>query len=40
MEDVDLVRRLGRRRVSVLRSRAIANAVRYRQGWVCEARVQ
>lgn len=32
MEDVDVVRRIGRGRVSVLRSRAIANAERYRQG--------
>jgi rSAM/selenodomain-associated transferase 2 len=31
MEDVDLVRRLGRRRVVVLRSRAVTSAIRYRE---------
>lgn len=31
MEDVDLVRRLGRRRIALLRSRAITSAVRYRR---------
>lgn len=31
MEDIDLVRRLGGRRVSVLRSRALVSASRYRQ---------
>ncbi|MFA5948944.1 MAG: TIGR04283 family arsenosugar biosynthesis glycosyltransferase [Hyphomicrobium sp.] len=31
MEDVDIVRRLGRRRLSVLRSCAITSAVRYRR---------
>ncbi|MGH1417802.1 MAG: TIGR04283 family arsenosugar biosynthesis glycosyltransferase [Hyphomicrobiaceae bacterium] len=30
MEDVDIVRRIGRRRISVLRSQAITSAVRYR----------
>ncbi len=30
MEDVDLVRRLGRRRITLLRARAITSAVRYR----------
>ncbi len=35
MEDVDIVRRLGRRRVVMLRSRAITSAVRYRaEGYV------
>jgi rSAM/selenodomain-associated transferase 2 len=32
MEDVDLVRRIGRRRVTVMRSRAVTSAVRYQQG--------
>ena len=31
MEDVDLVRRLGRRRVMQLRARAVTSAVRYRR---------
>lgn len=31
MEDVDIVRRLGRRRLRVLRSRAVTSAVRYRR---------
>lgn len=31
MEDVDLVRRLGRRRLVVLRARAVTSAVRYRR---------
>ncbi len=31
MEDVDIVRRLGRRRIAILRSRAITSAVRYRR---------
>lgn len=31
MEDVDIIRRLGRRRVAILRSRAITSAVRYRR---------
>ena len=31
MEDVDLVRRLGRRRVTQLRARAVTSAVRYRR---------
>ena len=31
MEDVDLVRRLGRRRTLLLRSRAVTSAVRYRR---------
>lgn len=31
MEDVDLVRRIGRRRMVILRSRALANASRYRE---------
>jgi rSAM/selenodomain-associated transferase 2 len=31
MEDVDLMRRIGRRRITVLRSRAITSAARYRQ---------
>jgi hypothetical protein len=30
MEDVDLVRRLGRRRIHLLRSRAVTSARRYR----------
>ncbi len=30
MEDVDIIRRLGRRRVAILRSRAITSAARYR----------
>lgn len=35
MEDVDLVRRIGRRRMMVLRSRAVTSAVRYqRDGYV------
>ena len=31
MEDLDIVRRLGRKRITVLRSRAITNAERYRK---------
>ena len=31
MEDVDLVRRLGRRRIAALRSRAVTSAVRYQR---------
>ena len=31
MEDVDLVRRLGRRRIAILRSRAVTSAQRYRR---------
>jgi len=31
MEDVDMVRRLGRRRLVMLRSRAVTSAIRYRQ---------
>ncbi len=31
MEDLDIIRRLGRKRVTVLRSRALTNAERYRQ---------
>lgn len=31
MEDVDIVRRLGRRRTTMLRSRAVTSAVRYRR---------
>ena len=31
MEDVDLVRRIGRRRMTVLRSRAVTSAARYQQ---------
>jgi rSAM/selenodomain-associated transferase 2 len=31
MEDVDLVRRIGRRRMTILRARAITSAVRYQQ---------
>ena len=31
MEDVDLARRIGRRRMTVLRSRAVTSAVRYRR---------
>lgn len=31
MEDVDLARRIGRRRIMVLRSRAVTSAVRYRR---------
>ncbi|MDX2288307.1 MAG: TIGR04283 family arsenosugar biosynthesis glycosyltransferase [Hyphomicrobiaceae bacterium] len=31
MEDVDIVRRLGRRRLRILRSRAITNAARFRE---------
>lgn len=31
MEDVDLVRRLGRRQLSILRTRAVTSAVRYRR---------
>lgn len=31
MEDVDLVRRLGRRRMIIMRSRAVTSAVRYRR---------
>jgi hypothetical protein len=35
MEDVDLVRRIGRRRLRLLRSRAFTSAARYRRdGWV------
>jgi rSAM/selenodomain-associated transferase 2 len=32
MEDVDIVRRIGRRRMTMLRTRAVTNAVRYQQG--------
>jgi rSAM/selenodomain-associated transferase 2 len=32
MEDVDIVRRIGRRRMTVLRTRAITSAVRYQRG--------
>lgn len=32
MEDVELVRRLGRRRLAFLRARAVTSATRYRQG--------
>jgi rSAM/selenodomain-associated transferase 2 len=32
MEDVDIVRRIGRRRMTVLRTRAVTSAVRYQQG--------
>jgi rSAM/selenodomain-associated transferase 2 len=40
MEDVDLVRRIGRRRLTILRSRAVTDAVRYRRGgyWLRPAR--
>ena len=31
MEDLDLVRRIGLRRVKVLRARAVSNAARYRR---------
>jgi hypothetical protein len=31
MEDVDIVLRLGRRRLAMLRSRAVTSAVRYRR---------
>jgi rSAM/selenodomain-associated transferase 2 len=31
MEDVDLVRRIGRRRITVLRTRAVTSAIRYQQ---------
>ena len=31
MEDLDLVRRLGMRRVKLLRARAVSNAARYRR---------
>jgi rSAM/selenodomain-associated transferase 2 len=31
MEDVDLVRRIGRRRMTILRARAVTSAVRYQQ---------
>jgi RNA:NAD 2'-phosphotransferase (TPT1/KptA family) len=31
MEDVDMVRRLGRARIAVLRSKAVTSAVRYRR---------
>jgi hypothetical protein len=31
MEDVDLVRRLGRRRLVILRARAVTSAIRYRR---------
>jgi hypothetical protein len=35
MEDVDLVRRLGRRRLRLLRARAFTSAERYRRdGWL------
>ncbi|HUI18379.1 MAG TPA: TIGR04283 family arsenosugar biosynthesis glycosyltransferase [Alphaproteobacteria bacterium] len=35
MEDVDLVRRIGRRRIAVLEARAITSAARYRScGWL------
>ena len=33
-EDVDIVRRLGRRRLSILRARATTSAVRYQRGYV------
>jgi rSAM/selenodomain-associated transferase 2 len=32
MEDVDIVRRLGRRRIALLRTRAVTSALRYRRG--------
>jgi hypothetical protein len=32
MEDVDLVRRIGRRRMAMLRTRAVTSAARYQQG--------
>ena len=32
MEDVDLVRRIGRRRMTLLRTRALTSAVRYQRG--------
>lgn len=32
MEDVDLVRRIGRRRITVLKASAVTDAARYRQG--------
>jgi rSAM/selenodomain-associated transferase 2 len=32
MEDVDIARRLGRRRVALLRTRAVTSALRYRRG--------
>jgi len=36
MEDVDLVRRLGRRRLAALHARAVTSAARYRRdGWLC-----
>lgn len=34
MEDVDFVRRLGRRRLTLLRARALTSAVRYRDGYM------
>lgn len=34
MEDVDLVRRIGRRSLAMLRSRAVSSAARYRRGYV------
>ena len=33
-EDVDIIRRIGRRRLLILRTRAITSAVRYRSGYV------
>jgi hypothetical protein len=40
MEDVDIARRLGRRRLVVLESAAVTSAARYRQGgwWLRPAR--
>jgi len=40
MEDVDLVRRIGRRRLAVLDATAVTSAARYRRGgwWLRPAR--
>jgi hypothetical protein len=40
MEDVDLVRRIGRRRLTLLDTTAVSSAVRYRRGgwWLRPAR--
>ena len=37
MEDVDLVRRLGRRRITVLECRAVTSATRYRNGYLARS---
>jgi rSAM/selenodomain-associated transferase 2 len=37
MEDVDLMRRLGRRRIAVLDCRAVTSAARYRSGYIARS---